>query len=243
MTERPLLLDLYCCAGGASTGYVDAGFDVIGVDIAARPNYPFAFVKADALMILGEMAANNGVFTVKAGYGGWTFYRPLVVHSSPPCQADNPQTKGSNRGRPNSHKSWTAGTRTALDALGLPYVIEQPAGSGQIREDLMLCMDMFKDQIGPPPWVFRHRLFELSGFTVPRPAHSKHVGRVRGWRHGEYFPGNYVAGYGTGGGKATISEMEHAMGIDWPMERSEMVESIPRAYTRYIGGHLLASLI
>ena len=35
MTEimRPKLLDLFCGAGGASTGYHRAGFDVTGVDL------------------------------------------------------------------------------------------------------------------------------------------------------------------------------------------------------------------
>ena len=29
-------LDLYCCAGGASKGLADAGFDVTGIDIEAH---------------------------------------------------------------------------------------------------------------------------------------------------------------------------------------------------------------
>lgn len=36
---RRLLLDLYCGAGGAARGYMDAGFRVIGVDIEDQPNY------------------------------------------------------------------------------------------------------------------------------------------------------------------------------------------------------------
>jgi hypothetical protein len=36
--RRPRLLDLFCCAGGAGTGYFRAGFDVVGIDLNPQSN-------------------------------------------------------------------------------------------------------------------------------------------------------------------------------------------------------------
>lgn len=39
MSIKPKLLDLCCCAGGASMGYNNAGYEVTGVDFKKQPNY------------------------------------------------------------------------------------------------------------------------------------------------------------------------------------------------------------
>jgi hypothetical protein len=225
--SRPWVLDLYCCAGGAARGYQRAGFDVMGIDIEPRPNYcGDAFYQADALEVLGSFSADDPD-------------RPALIHTSPPCQEANPLTRGTNRsqGWGREHTQYVPDTRTLLDKIGLPYVIEQPQGSRIIRRDVRLCMDMWPVD---PPRVWRHRDFEVSGFTVPQPVHVKHDGRVRGWRHGVRHDGDYVAAYGSGGGKATVPEMQHALGIDWTDVREELTEAIPPAYTEHIGRAFLA---
>jgi hypothetical protein len=169
--------------------------------------------------------------------------RVALVHASPPCQHDNTLTRGTNasKGWGRQHVQLVPPTRELLRLIGIPFVIEQPAGGSMIRRDLRLCMDMWPVD---PPRVWRHRDFELSGFgsIVEQPAHPKHVGRVRGWRHGVRHDGDYVAAYGNGGGKATVAEMQHALGIDWTDVREELTEAIPPAYTFYIGQKFAESL-
>ena len=63
------LLDLYSGAGGAGTGYHRAGFEVVGVDPAPQPRYPFEFHQADAIQFLKAHAQEFD-----------------IIHASPPCQ-------------------------------------------------------------------------------------------------------------------------------------------------------------
>lgn len=231
MISKPIVLDLYGRKGGAAKGYQQAGFHVISVDIEGHSadNPADEFVQADALDYLSHIILTRGIQR-----------RIVLVHASPPCQGQNTMTALNRaRGIVDDHPSLVEPTRVLLDRLGLPYVIEQPTSSvkGTIRKDLTLCMDMFKGDM-PPPWVQKHRSFEFGhwpGATPVQPKHAKHAGYVRGWRHGVYREGPYVAAYGKGGGKATVAEMQHAQGMPWVGDHFSLCEAIPPAYTRYIG--------
>jgi len=213
--NRLRLLDLFCGAGGASVGYHRAGFDVVGVDINPQPDYPFEFHQADAL----------------------TF--PLdgfdAIHASPPCQASSALTKGTNQGREYPQLIPATRWRLLVESAGTPYVIENVQGA-DIRRDVTLCGEMFG--LG----VIRHRYFEVDEFRCDAPTHRPHRGRVRGWRHGEFYEGPYLAVYGEGGGKGSVAEWQQAMGIDWTDDRKAIAEAIPPAYTEFIGAQLLAHL-
>lgn len=219
---RPLLLDLFAGAGGAARGYMDAGFRVIGVDIEDQPNYcGDDFIHMDALDYLRDTMDCN-----EFGFD--------AVHASPPCQASCTLIKGNQRATAQNHINLIPETRDLLARTRVPTVIENVQGS-DLRRDLTLCGEMFG--LG----VIRHRYFECN-FPVVQPPHVKHRGRVRGWRHGKYFDGPYVAVYGDGGGKGSITEWQQAMGIDWTDVRLEIAEAIPPAYTEFVGAQLLQAV-
>jgi DNA (cytosine-5)-methyltransferase 1 len=223
--NRPRLLDLFCCAGGAGTGYHRAGFDVVGVDIAPQPNYPFEFHQGDALEYLAEH--------------GHEFD---AIHASPPCQAYSISANAHDV----EHPDLLDPTRDGLVASGQPYVIENVEGA-PLRQALTLCGTEFglraQDVDGHPLALKRHRLFESNVWLMGAGGcvhdgttwagvyggsrHRKPEHRDNPERRGGYVPA-----------RAVRAEL---LGIDW-MNDHEMAQSIPPAYTEHIGRHLLAHL-
>ena len=201
---KPKILDLFCCGGGAGKGYADAGFEVVGVDILPQPKYPFEFHCADALEFLKD---NHGDFD--------------AVHASPPCQAYTSSTKHW-RGEGRKYPDYVALTRAALDATGLPYVIEN-VPSSPLQDPMMLCGEMFGLK------TYRHRLFE-SNCNIHAPPHPPHsapqtkMGRPP--KDGEYIQ---VVGHFSG-----VPFAREAMEIDW-LGQKELAQAIPPAYTKFIG--------
>lgn len=210
------VIDLCCCAGGAGAGYFAGGATYVeGWDIVPRSRYPYNFRLGDALEVLRNPA-----------------YLRLfdLVHISPPCQAKCSLTAGTNKAMADRYTDIYPEVRDRLYASGVPGVIENPSA----RPDMVLCGEMFG--LG----VLRHRKFELVNWEAPAPKHVKHRGRVRGYRHGEWFDGPYIAAYGKGGGKGTVAEMQEAMGIHWTDVHEELTEAIPPAYTEYIARQFMA---
>lgn len=212
--KRPLLLDLFCGAGGCAMGYHRAGFDVVGVDIKKQPRYPFRFIQGDAM----EYLAN------KRGRGF------QVIHASPPCQRYSEVTRAN--GNQENYPDLVAPCRDLLAAIGKPWVIEN-VPFAPLGISVMLCGTYFGLR------VIRHRLFESSRMLMSPGRSCSHpprgaVGRagVRGKKVGDWIS---VAG------DVDRKVASHAMGIDW-MTRHELAQAIPPAYTEFIGRQLIAAI-
>jgi len=224
--SRPLLLDLFCCQGGASVGYQRAGFEVVGVDIDPQPRYPFLFRRADALAVLDRLNCGQIV-----RFGSASEDRPMLlqdfdaIHASPPCQAFTNAQKIQG----NEHPDLIGPVRELLVETGKPWVIENVPGA-PLENPVCLCGGMFGLE------TYRHRMFESNvALRVPEhPAHEAKTTKMgRKPKPGEFM---HVVG--------NFSGVDHArgvMGMPWA-SRDGLREAIPPAYTEFIGEQLLAQL-
>jgi DNA (cytosine-5)-methyltransferase 1 len=262
------LLDLFCGGGGASKGYSDAGFEVVGVDNKNQPHYPFEFHLGDALEFVREHGHEFDVIASSPPYQHYTALRHLQ--------------KGK------EYPDLVAPTREALRATGKPFIIENVAGA-PLQNTVMLCGTMFHLSTSCGAELRRHRWFELGGwelpcFFVPECEH--------GWilREGVTITGHScptnvktIGVYGEGacmaGARTTsvygdtprdtaaenrkyktvsvtgstpqqnvernkiretfsIAEARRAMAIDW-MPMSRLSQAIPPPYTKWIGLQLI----
>jgi DNA (cytosine-5)-methyltransferase 1 len=125
-------LDLFCGAGGASTGLHRAGFDVTGVDINNQPRYPFKFRIADAMNYPLE---------------GFDF-----IWASPPCQA---YSSMKSLHRDIDHPDLVGPIRSRLEQSGATWCIEN-VRNAPLLHAFMLCGLSFGLK------TYRHRFFETT---------------------------------------------------------------------------------
>lgn len=202
-------------------GYHLAGFEVVGVDVAPQPNYPFEFHQADALEFLFSLGSQFD-----------------LIHGSPPCQGYSPHVSSRTSkwvptlGR--DEPRLIGALRAGMAESGKPYVIENVLGARQeMQANLILCGSMF----GLP--IARHRLFECS-FPVTQPEHRKCSGiakrfaAARGWEYRD------MSVTGKGRRKGTADRWAELLGITWKLSQHQLAEAIPPAYTQYVGQQFLA---
>ena len=217
------MLDLFCGAGGAAAGYhrafTAAGFEVeiIGVDIAPQRHYPFAFRQADAMT--------------------WPLDGYDFIHASPPCQGYS-VTKSIRRADGRVYPMLIEAVRTRLRTSLAPWIIENVAGSHKhLLHFVKLCGTFFDLR------VYRHRLFE-SNLLLLSPGHCTHPAALMpGYMcvAGHHTKSHTVGRYGNQYQDYTIAEARAGMGIEW-MNRDELAQAIPPAYTEFLGRQIAAVL-
>ncbi len=231
------ILDTFCGAGGATRGYQQAcealgiECEITGVDIRPMPRYVGdRFIQADAL----EYLAQHG-------------HEYDFIHASPPCQRYSVMTRGLHDWQ--SYPDLIDPVRDLLIAFGTAYVIENVPGAPlDLNCSVMLCGSMFGLQTKAGNQLRRHRWFECSQFMLS-PQCQHNGGSVIGVYGGGQNPRRLrmptIGVYGHSGGYSvrdgiagfSVADRRDAMGIDW-MTNDELSESIPPAYTRYIGMQL-----
>ena len=211
------MIDLYCCAGGAAMGYYKAGFDeIIGVDIVDRPNYPFKFVKMDALEYLRTMDLSDVDF----------------IHASPPCQCYSKlkYLSGNVEKWEEEHVDLVAPTRELLIKTGKVFVIENVEGSPLINP-IKLCGSQFENM-----YTQRPRLFE-SNIPLRKPVKLGYGPAEDGYIT--------VAGTRPPKGMNEIqTKLYYGFalgGIDW-MSLEELTQAIPPVYTCFLGKQIIEYL-
>lgn len=240
----PKLLDLYSCAGGAGEGYRRAGFDVYSVDIADQPNNPFPFHKGDVLEVLLDLLLGETItFSNGEALGLEDFH---TIHASPPCQAYSVTKSKTAHNRKKAHVDLVAPTRDLLNQTGKPWIMENVVGAPLI-DPVVLCGTQFglvaEDVDGVPLRLLRHRLFE-STVSIVAPPHVSHrkdstlTASVFG-SGGTYTPAHRDNRLRVGGYVPHVSVIRELMGIDWMKTRYELSQSIPPAYTEFLGRQLI----
>jgi DNA (cytosine-5)-methyltransferase 1 len=228
-STRPRLLDLFCGAGGAAAGYARAGFRIVGVDLEHQPNYPYEFIRCDAIRILSFLADDAEPWPGAPWFD--------AIHASPPCQ-DHSTTR--DFGGPHGTGWMLPATLHYLAKLRVPWVVENVKTAPLARQrdlfganGLELCGCMFPELRG---LIYEARLFQTS-LPVQQPAHRFHqwpqtkMGRPP--KDGECMQ---VTGHFSG-----VPEAQRRMGIDW-MTQGELAQAIAPAYTEFIGRQLLSVL-
>lgn len=227
--SAPVLLDLFCKAGGATKGYQRAGFHVVGVDIEPQPHYcGDRFIKGDALAFL-KMVTRG-------------FLRFDAVHASPPCHDHSTVTGRNRKASGEKGTGWMlAATVAELAKLDVPWVVENVEGAKMPTSHAVVryCGSSFGLD------VRRHRLFATNvPLMVPPCDHSWQTPRFRSL-DSRRPAGSLATVVGVHGHLNYPGEFPlrcAAMGIDW-MTNDELSQAIPPAYTEHIGRQLMAHVL
>ena len=212
------LLDLFCGVGLAADGYYAAGFtEIVGVDINPQPNYPYEFIRGDALTWLPEILDGSDFD---------------AVHASPPCQM---HTRAKHlrkaQGGESKYADLLTPTLRALQGQEIPWVVENVPGAPGMENAVVECGSVYG--LG----VRRHRLFLSNVPLVGSGCDHKAQGRPWGVYH---VPNDAIPQ-----GGRTARNVEHGrevMGVDRDVTWQELKEGFPPHYTKHVGEQLIEAI-
>lgn len=199
-------------------GYHRAGFEIVGVDIAPQPDYPFRFWQTD-------------VFALEP----WVYAAFDAIHASPPCQF---HTTLSSRWRAktgslaSTRVNLLTPTLAKLRGLSQPWVCENVVGARPfMAPTLLLHGGMFG--LG----VHRPRLFESNCLLLAplAPKAASIVGVYGRAPDGRPVNSRNAITFCA----ASLAEAQEALGMAWG-DWNGVREAIPPAYTELIGSQLRA---
>lgn len=204
-----LLLDAFCCQGAMTSGYQDAGFVVLGVDIDDKALNKY----------VGDFRIHHDAVAFIRTYGHFFDF----ISASPPCQSYSL----TQRIVSNDFPRLIEPTRRALDETGVPYVIENVVGA---RDEMTVHLELCGQDFGLH--TYRHRLFEMGGwyFFGLEIEHREHVKPTvkmgRKLEEGDFYHavGNFQQ----------VDYVRRDLNLPW-MNRDGLRECAPRQYAQYIG--------
>ncbi len=217
------ILDLFCGVGGASVGYKQAcelnniDCEIVGVDIAPQPNYPYNFLQMDVMSYLEKTDISKFDF----------------IHASPPCLAHSVANAGAKK----KGKEYADYLQIICDLLRgqeIPYVIENVPNK-MMRNPIILQGAFFGLK------VIRKRFFETNFVWLqPPPILQKGeissgkcvtcAGNAYARRDGERHKGKLSAHKD----KTMLENRKIAMGMDWVKTMKEVNNAVPPAYSKYL---------
>jgi DNA (cytosine-5)-methyltransferase 1 len=200
-------IDLFCCAGGASSGLARAGFAVHGVDLEYQREYPFStFEQGNALDVPVDRLRCFD-----------------LVWASPPCQAFTAYKRRKEHVKP--ALNLIPQTRELLRRAGVPYIIENVPGA-PLENPVTLCGSMFGLD------VQRHRIFETSfPVIVPECDHSVWTPRFPGATNRAPNSRKTVE---VGVYRIPVETQRRAMGIERPVSLHKLSQMVPPAFAEFL---------
>ena len=227
---KPLALDLFCGGGGACLGMMQAGFEVVGVDIKPHKNYPGTFIQADSL----KLPINLRDFD--------------FIWASPPCQLFSPATNCNRKVLDKTQKiakypNLIPETRKLVANHRWTCIENVP--NAPIRKDVILT----GRSMGLPR-IDRKRIFETSFFMLyPTPILAPRKDWERGYMcsittslgcKSHFYP-RKRAGLP---GKLPVWEANEVMGIPegFRLTGKEIGEAVPPPYAKFIASEALRQI-